>query len=160
MSKGTCVKPDCARPTRSLGLCGGHYLAQLAESYPPCRVADCSRRVRSGKSEWCETHYYRIRRNGDPYKVRPSTPPLREKSPHWVGDQVTYIGMHFRIRRVQGSARQYACADCGGGAAEWSYDHADADERESKHGPYSVDMAHYEPRCKSCHTSFDLIHAR
>lgn len=155
MSKGTCTTLECARPVKSLNMCSAHYLAELAKSYPPCQAEGCSKRVRSGKSQWCETHYYRIRRNGDPYVVKRQPPPRRSANPLWVGDDVTYIGMHFRIRREQGSARQHPCVDCGRQAREWSYDHADSDERDSVHGPYSVDMSHYQPRCKSCHATFD-----
>jgi len=72
-----------------------------------------------------------------------------------------YSGMHSRIRTDRGPASTHPCTDCGHQAAQWSYDHADPDERADSDGvvaglPYSLDLAHYDARCVSCHKLFDL----
>lgn len=59
---------------------------------------------------------------------------------------VGYGAVHVRLRTRIGPASAFACADCGGPAAHWSYKH--------KTG-YSEDLADYEPRCVPCHRIFD-----
>lgn len=108
-----------------------------------CEVHGCTRRARVGAL--CSMHDTRVRRHGQVGSCRPLI----------GGDQVGYIGMHTRIRNARGSAVEFACVDCGGSAAEWSYDHACLDERQSDQGPYSLNIDRYVPRCKSCHTTFD-----
>ncbi|WP_169923695.1 DUF3631 domain-containing protein [Propionicimonas paludicola] len=59
----------------------------------------------------------------------------------------------------------HKCVDCDGLAQEWSYDHADPDERyaadRANYGAaYSLDTGHYQPRCKSCHVRWDKMYAR
>jgi hypothetical protein len=64
--------------------------------------------------------------------------------------------VHQRIYKLRGRAAGHACALCSRPAAEWSYDHADPDERlDGKRGPYSIDPTHYRPLCLSCHRTFD-----
>lgn len=36
-----------------------------------CSIPDCEKRTRSARSEYCEMHYYRIRRTGSPTAARP-----------------------------------------------------------------------------------------
>lgn len=78
---------------------------------------------------------------------------------------VTYLGAHQRVYRARGKASAYACVDCEGPASEWSYDHTDPDEQteervDQKGRPntvaYSAKPEHFSPRCKGCHTSFDM----
>lgn len=45
---------------------------------------------------------------------------------------------------------------CGQPASQWSYDHADPDERTSELGSYSADPDHYRPLCVPCHKTSDL----
>lgn len=51
--------------------------------------------------------------------------------------------------------------DCGRLAAEWSYNNADPDELYYSTGSgkspiaYSLDLTNYDPRCISCHRTFD-----
>ena len=68
----------------------------------------------------------------------------------------TYRNAHRRVRAAGGSATGWSCVDCGQQAVEWSYDHADPDERHDERGrAYSDDPQHYQPRCRPCHSRFD-----
>lgn len=68
----------------------------------------------------------------------------------------SYAAMHSRINHRRGLARRRDCVDCGQPARHWSYDHADPNEITSPTGlEYSSDPAHYDPRCRTCHDSFD-----
>ncbi|MBF4625532.1 hypothetical protein [Clavibacter sp. VKM Ac-2872] len=75
----------------------------------------------------------------------------------------TYHAVHDRLTVDRGRAAEHDCADCGGPAAQWSYDHADPDElaaEDIKGRPlYSLDPDHYQPRCVPCHKVLDLHHA-
>jgi hypothetical protein len=97
--------------------------------------------------------------HGDPQVVLKDYVAKGEDHYHWVGDDVTYQGMHYRVKKYRGSASQFLCIDCGQQAEEWSYNHLDENERTGTDGghllPYSTDVTFYEPRCKSCHRAFD-----
>ena len=73
----------------------------------------------------------------------------------------SYTMVHIRIREAWGPASDYPCVNCGGQAAQWSYDGQDADELRGANGhgtvmAYSVDWAkHYDPRCVRCHNAAD-----
>ncbi len=97
-------------------------------------------------------HYQRVNKYGDPGVVK-----LRAKPRQ---DVVTYETAHERIRRDRGSASGHACVTCGGIAAEWAYDNCDPNELVSARTgcSYSLDYAHYEPKCLSCHKRFDNAH--
>lgn len=73
----------------------------------------------------------------------------------------TYVSAHQRISAARGPAREYDCTDCGGPAAEWSYDHGDPNELVGKssatrEAAYSLDIEHYVPRCVPCHRTHDM----
>ena len=72
---------------------------------------------------------------------------------------VSYRTTHKRIESTRGRADAHPCVDCGGAAQEWSYDQADPHEVTETVGrwplTYSIDPAHYEPRCIPCHRTFD-----
>jgi hypothetical protein len=81
----------------------------------------------------------------------------------------TYEGMHYRVRSWKGKASSWNCTDCNGPADEWSYDHMDSDQRWERvtdgkgnayEVPFSVDIDHYQPRCRSCHYWFDRDNAK
>jgi hypothetical protein len=84
--------------------------------------------------------------------------------PRHKGADVTYWGAHNRVKRERGSARGHQCVACGEPAKDWAYAHADPDEMRAtegrERGPYSAEPAHYEPRCKNCHSRFDSSRAR
>ncbi len=67
----------------------------------------------------------------------------------------TYGTIHNRVTRERGRAALLPCADCGGQAAHWSYDHGDPNELQSRQGPYSVNTDYYSPRCWKCHQALD-----
>lgn len=64
------------------------------------------------------------------------------------------------MRRKRGRAAGLPCADCGGPAHEWAYDHSDPDEAREVlgHGRevrFSFDLDRYRPMCRPCHTALD-----
>jgi hypothetical protein len=79
----------------------------------------------------------------------------------YVEPEITYSGIHLRLYRERGEAKQFNC-DCGAQAEEWSYDYdkQSVNERVGSHGiaddlKYSLDINDYTPRCKTCHSIFD-----
>lgn len=100
----------------------------------------------------CTTHYQRQRAHG---ATSVPTRPVGENHHSWRGDQVTYRSVHARLDSQNGPASGYACVDCGERAEQWSYDNADPDERRDGPRAYSIDLNHYDPRCRKCHFSFD-----
>lgn len=109
-----------------------------------CAVTGCDRAIEA--RGWCDTHYTRWRRTGDP---RDDTPIGARSIPH----PDSYSALRQRIRRQRGPASALACMDCGSTARDWSYDYSDPNERtDPAHGyRYSTDPARYVPRCRSCH---------
>lgn len=74
---------------------------------------------------------------------------------------IAYTTAHQRVWRLRGAAAAHACVDCGGTADQWAYDHDDPSELLDERGrPYSLDPAHYAPRCLSCHRKHDLKASR
>jgi len=158
---GQCVIDDCERKPRSRHAehCEMHYYRirrnGIAGIIAPrvegsCVVADCDRDAFNTVGE-CRIHSLRRQRNGD-YIAR-----VQDLHPHWTGDGATYTAAHQRIRARRGSATNYTCVDCGGGAKHWSYDHTCPNEKfDPAYGPYSTDINRYTPRCVRCHKRFDL----
>jgi HNH endonuclease len=97
--------------------------------------------------------------NGDSEDCRPENLvwvyPADEFHTQWQGVDVSYGGLHKRLRKERGSADARECVDCGDQAAQWSYDHSDPNEKRGSVGPYSLDMDRYQPRCRRCHILFD-----
>lgn len=74
-------------------------------------------------------------------------------------EPIGYAGAHHAVARRRGKARKFDCVDCENPAREWSYDHSDPDEFRSSTGKwYSTDIRRYEPRCRTCHVTFDRQH--
>lgn len=75
------------------------------------------------------------------------------------GELLSYGAVHRRLRKSRGSARNFRCVDCGGPAAQWSYDGNDPEELYGPSGrnisPYSTDPDRYQPRCSACHGRYD-----
>lgn len=69
----------------------------------------------------------------------------------------TYRGVHRRLRMLRGAANGHLCADCSKPAKEWAYDHSDPNAATCPRTGmlYSPDIAHYSPRCRSCHEALD-----
>lgn len=73
---------------------------------------------------------------------------------------VDYAGAHDRVKVARGPAKLHPCVDCGARARDWSYDQLDPGEliAQNDHGrgcAYSLNVSHYQPRCKPCHAAFD-----
>jgi hypothetical protein len=145
-----------------------------------CSVDGCGRRVQA--RGWCQMHYFRWRRHGDPLAPRSNERGVCTiegcASPHsglgwckahydrWLrwGDPTyvppaswpeTYGGMHKRVGSERGSASHLTC-ECGAPAEHWAYDHQDPDERQSPRGPFSLKVEHYHAMCVPCHKVADL----
>lgn len=141
------------------GSFGSGRIREVRKSRGVC-VADGCGKIDSGPHGYCSTHRTRITRHGDPSVViKPSERqmPSGQDHPNWAGGDISYMGMHQRLRRLRGSSLDYLCVDCGKNAQQWSYDHAgQAEERDSEFGKYSVDPSDYSPRCIPCHKVYDL----
>lgn len=74
-----CTVEGCASKHLARGYCSMHWARWRKwgtphgrQRYDVCRVDGCSLPPRSGYAEWCETHYYRLRRTGsadDPVRI-------------------------------------------------------------------------------------------
>lgn len=119
-------------------------------THPPCAVDGCPSTVLA--KGLCNTHYLRVKKHGDPHRVDPGGRPTKGERPSWTA-------IHKRIDRTRGKATGFVCIDCTGPAREWSYDNADPNELvdRTRRWPlrYSLDLAHYAPRCTPCHRRFD-----
>jgi hypothetical protein len=71
--------------------------------------------------------------------------------------ELSYDGLHCRLRAERGRPAEHGCADCGQPATDWSYDNDDPRElTDRKTGcAYSLDLARYLPRCRGCHRRVD-----
>lgn len=108
-----------------------------------CAVPRCGKPVRS--RGYCNTHYRRWQRYGDPR----AQAPIESKIPGGVG----YWSVHQRLKTELGPASAQKCMDCGAPARDWSYDGTDLDERIDPYRGYrySLDLGRYRPRCRGCH---------
>lgn len=160
----TCSIEGCDRKHQGRGYCEVHLRRFIkygdpgpAEIEPRQPGAECSidgcHRPAEGRG-WCNAHYLRWRKTGDPLT------PMPEHGPGWVGDAVTYSGMHTRLRNTRGPASGHSCS-CGARADHWAYDHTDpAPKFNTKGQPYSTDAARYQPMCKTCHRRMDADRTR
>lgn len=157
----TCSVGGCKRKHCGQGYCEGHLRRFLRHGDPGpaefeprqpgavCKIEGCESTTKGGHG-WCNAHYIRWSKTGDPLT------PLPEKVHWWTGDQATYNAIHFRLKNERGPARENPCLRCGKPAQEWAYDHADPDERVSpKMQPFSLNLNHYQPLCRSCHRKLD-----
>jgi hypothetical protein len=162
---GVCAVEDCASPSRTVGAvyCEMHYSRQHRTGTldvtprPICSVPGCNKTEQD--SGMCSMHAIRMQRTGNPHEVihqRDRALPRGPANPRWSGDNVTYAGIHLRLKATKGRAAGQRCVDCGNAAKHWSYDHTDPSERVCELGAYSTDLDHYAPRCVPCHKTFDL----
>jgi hypothetical protein len=109
-----------------------------------CAVEDCAEILLRGRG-WCNAHYLRWRRHGDPlggtyYRVGP-------RSYQWI---------HIHLRETLGPAANFQCP-CGAQAAQWAYQYLGHGEEMRDHaGTYSTDPRDYLPMCASCHVKLDV----
>lgn len=172
---GLCVVEGCDKPYRTKGMCPMHYsriqrTGTLELTNPQrdrrgvCVIDGCDK-LDMGWSGLCGKHYARQKRNGHPLALRGGPVVKRgAEHPNWCGDDVTYGGVHQRVRKARGVAKNYLCIDCGKPARDWSYDHTDPNQKYDDDGevlrPYSTDISRYVPRCVPCHRIFDMAQAQ
>lgn len=159
----TCTVDGCDNKTKARGLCSTHWARWHKHGDPGpvgrltqplgdlCAYAGCSNR-RYTSDGYCPTHRRRVRVHGDVnYRGHGN----------WRGDDVGYIGVHHRLRRQRGPAKDYSCAHCTRTAVHWAYAHTDSDVRGTlgvKNGAlHSIDPSHYLPLCASCHKTLDVM---
>jgi len=158
-----CSVPGCPKPRFGHGLCNMHYSRQrsgkpiggpepLTQRYEgeTCLAPGCDNPRLDRKL--CSMHRFRVKRHGS---LEPPAPRSGERHPLWVGDAVSYDGMHFRLKAEFGVASTHLCP-CGAQAEQWAYQHTDPNERfQAGDGPYSTDPDHYLPMCRPCHRQLD-----
>lgn len=170
MDKGTCTLSGCGKPIKRAGFCYGHYMKNWRYGTPEPEFESRRTRlegrvfgrltvVRPAGRQWlcvCDCGVETTVRTGD---LNRGT--VASCGAHGRRDDAGYGAAHDRVRADRGRAEDYQCTDCGGAARHWSYNHSDPDERHSdkpRHygAAYSLDPAHYSPRCVPCHKRFDL----
>lgn len=163
MVQRTCIVDGCEKPRkRKSRMCSAHRhrLTRYGDPLggppprPPapvrtCEVDGCDRKHYA--KGWCTRHYDRaFRRGSEDVTIHPHG---------WRTEVPSYETAHKRVRQVRGKAGDYPCVDCGERAHHWSYDHADPERLVQQRGKfivaYSANPEHYEPRCHSCHVTFD-----
>lgn len=83
-------------------------------------------------------------------------------NPAWKGDEVAYLGAHYRVRQERGHADQQDCLCCDGKAEEWACTltprcpEARMDATGKEQGlAFSTDPGDYIPLCTPCHRRID-----
>ena len=147
-----CTVDGCTLPRKSRWKCVEHRKAWWSKK-SACRVTGCTRLARA--QSMCGTHYERVRTGGEIGDPRIGR--FGARHPRWNGDQVTYYGLHARIRAARGQARYQTCS-CGKPAAQWAYDYSDPTELidDASGMRYSLDIQRYVAMCASCHKVHDI----
>jgi hypothetical protein len=174
MSDGTCSLPDCEKPTKRAGFCYGHYMKNWRYGTPTPefepgwvdikgqRFGALVVKERAG-SHWlcvCDCGRERLTSAGELNRTGDAAS-CGDRRAHRRMDDAGYTAAHQRCRSDRGRVQLHACIDCGRPAQHWSYNHDDPDERlayglSANPVAYSLEPAHYSPRCVSCHKRFDL----
>lgn len=169
-----CSIEDCDKPQyQRRSMCASHYMRQHRYGdplhVPPQRHTDLSgerfglltaveylaKGARQPVSMWlcrCDCGASTTVRTGDLRRGGVTTCGARL---HQLLDVVGYTTAHQRVQHEKGKASSHACVDCGGAAAQWSYDHDDPDQLTEGAYPYSLGVDHYVARCVPCHKRFD-----
>lgn len=136
-------------------------MKKRTEPLGECSIESCSRTAKYPSTGWCQTHYHRWWRTGDPLGVKQERGASGTDNVNWKGDDVKYRQMHNRIKNSKGDAAQHDCVTCGKPANNWAYDHTDPDEKTHRQPnwrnaiSFSTDIDHYQPMCHSCHVKLD-----
>ena len=173
MQNGICPVLGCVEPLKRGGYCYAHYMKNWRYGTPTPNHRPRWKDIRGQRfgtlvviervdGFWrcrCDCGGQRLARAGDLNRDGASVT-CGVPGRHLRGD-VTYFTAHERVKRARGAAATRRCADCGGAASQWSYDHDDPDELVagdvSAHPvAYSVDPSRYSPRCVRCHKAYDL----
>lgn len=160
-----CTIDECEAQAAGRGLCKKHWARWRTHGDPlvvkkagidysikgSCTHGTCARPLQA--QGLCSMHYSRFRKHGDASIVLPiAGRPLNGEFP-------SFAAIHKRLHRAKGPARNYTCVDCGGQAAEWSYNQSDSNQvmgrARNSIVPYSLDIDNYDPRCVRCHRIFD-----
>lgn len=165
----------CDRARRGLATpyCEAHYGRVRKHGDPQAHVPLRPRRYESkqcfapgcekdrSKGKWCSSHEARLRRRGE---LEPEFIPQDKRNlprgrdnVNWT-EEPSYTAVHQRLRRWRGPASGYNCVTCDEQAEQWSYDHADPEQRidEKINLPYSTDVDHYRAMCVRCHKNEDM----
>jgi hypothetical protein len=78
--------------------------------------------------------------------------------PYWARPHraKSYSRIHGLLVERRGNASDYSCA-CGEQALRWAYQHSagEAELKNDKGHPYSLNLLDYEPMCAKCHHAID-----
>lgn len=72
-----------------------------------------------------------------------------ENSPSWIGEKVSYKGLHRWIEINLGRAKNYWCSFCCNTKGSQRMDWANLD------GKYTRDWRSWLPLCRKCHVNYD-----
>ena len=117
-----------------------------------CSVPGCGRKRTS--FGWCQGHYQRWRALGD----------IHAEVPIRVRGELTYVGIHKRLRTKRGKPSDYLCFVCGKTpGANWAFFKTNTPNfrigtAAYKFLAYSIDINDYEAMCRGCHAWFDRHH--
>lgn len=173
MAHGTCSVAGCDKPIRTAPYCYAHYMKNWRYGSPTPQHAPRWRDLTGARfgsltvtaranGRWvcsCDCGAVTEVRSGDLNRGTVTT--CGDPATHRRTGTADYTAAHERVRADRGRVQQYPCVGCGSPAAHWSYDHDDPDERHSARErtlgiAFSLDPAHYSPRCVPCHKRFDL----
>lgn len=159
-----CVIEGCDAPRKARDYCNKHYTRIMRYGDPDalnyrrgpsiirgsCRIEGCEKPSMRSRTNLCNMHLTRLLRTG-------TTDKLVQRHA-----ELTYRGAHSRIQLDRGSAKAYACADCGGAAAHWSFSWRRVPPDGWMWGPghrsmlaYTCSPADYDPRCVRCARRYD-----
>ena len=176
MPQDTCSLLDCANPIKRHGYCYAHYMKNWRYGTPtpvhaPTYKDLIGQRfgallvIERSVKRWlcrCDCGVEVAVLSGD--LNRGTTNSCGNRTVHNRRDDIAYCTAHDRVRADRGRVQLQQCVGCGVPAHHWSYDHADPDElldytMSARPVAYSIDPAHYVPRCVTCHRRYDVAHA-
>lgn len=140
------------------------YCKECVRSKVKTYKAENREKVSASNARYRESNRDKI--NTKQREVQPLRYGTRELDKPWPTVQCGYLTAHKRVKAVFGLAKTHECVDCAGAAKDWSYKGGSAVElsewRLMPRGnkvlvTYSPDPVDYEPRCKPCHSRFDLL---
>lgn len=125
-------------PSKKLQLtckhCGSIYIRYRNKSRPQ---KFCSRKCYLNSAENKETQRKRM------------TGLKGDKNYGWLGDKVSYKGLHKWVEVQLGKSKNYVCQHCKGKSKSIKMNWANLDHK------YSRDLSQWVPLCKICHSQYD-----
>ena len=171
---GSCKVDDCDSAVVKKGMCNRHYMRQYRglALEGPFRVSDygdqqcaqngCERGAKGGAYGYCQMHYHRLFRHGDPSVVKGGPGAMGEKSAAWKGDSIGYQQAHVRVKTLRKDENE--CIHCRATTGlEWALNWEVVKPSELCYGDnghgyelaYSLKTDHYIRLCTGCHRTFD-----